>query len=598
MSGYLNSDGSGLVGALNPSLVGQALQVDAAGNLKVALGADFMTNVKDWGAIGDGINDDTIPITNAINYVNGLGGGSVRFPAGTYITSTQLLYSKIHLIGAGIEATTIKLKSATNADLLQGSANGYGATMVNVGASNGTGSTGGVYNWSVQDMTLDGNKAGQSSGTSYCMRFYGFGYIIHNIRIKNGRSGGVLSDWNGGGTAGADSMESQWTNVKIHDCGSIGLDFGGPHDSQFSNVLIFNSGSTNFHIGPNATAILMSNCHGFSPGLGVSACSFLIEGGYGQYSNCVSEGSDTVNTVILAGDIEWIGSHIFGIVGNAALQQGGLQLGQQAGLTPFAGSVNQAAGVTTAWITSGCLVDGNFNMNNNFAINFANETNNVIRATCYNTSGVVITGTPNIQTSYEIYMNGLSADGTIGKGGGAYHAIKANKADTWGNRAQDTVNINTYTGKLEVVNGGLFIVYTDNYTTKSLETLSDAKGTIKFAGDAAATLAREAAGVLALGGTLALKQSVASAVIVNGDTLTISNVGVIRVNPGADVTGIIIPIGAFAGQTIIVVNESSHSVTFASSGTSHVADGVSDVIAANTAKSFVWDSSTSLWYPF
>jgi hypothetical protein len=34
MSGYLNSDGSQLVGALNPAGIGQALQVDAQGNLK------------------------------------------------------------------------------------------------------------------------------------------------------------------------------------------------------------------------------------------------------------------------------------------------------------------------------------------------------------------------------------------------------------------------------------------------------------------------------------------------------------------------------------------------------------------------------------
>ena len=35
MSGFVSSDGSSLVGALNPANVGQALQVDAAGNLKV-----------------------------------------------------------------------------------------------------------------------------------------------------------------------------------------------------------------------------------------------------------------------------------------------------------------------------------------------------------------------------------------------------------------------------------------------------------------------------------------------------------------------------------------------------------------------------------
>src|SRR5690348_13937216 len=120
----------------------------------------YTANVKDWGALGDGISDDTIPIANAINAANTAGGGNVVFPPGTYITSTQLLYSKVHLSGSGIEATVLKLKSGTNADLLKGSVNGYGATFVNVAAANATGSTGGIYNWSLQHLTLDGNKAG------------------------------------------------------------------------------------------------------------------------------------------------------------------------------------------------------------------------------------------------------------------------------------------------------------------------------------------------------------------------------------------------------------------------------------------------------
>lgn len=38
MTGFMNNDGSALVGALNPSSVGQALQVDGSGNLKVTNG--------------------------------------------------------------------------------------------------------------------------------------------------------------------------------------------------------------------------------------------------------------------------------------------------------------------------------------------------------------------------------------------------------------------------------------------------------------------------------------------------------------------------------------------------------------------------------
>ena len=45
MSGFIDSDGSALVGALNPSNVGQALQIDAAGNLKVTNGGGGSTTI-------------------------------------------------------------------------------------------------------------------------------------------------------------------------------------------------------------------------------------------------------------------------------------------------------------------------------------------------------------------------------------------------------------------------------------------------------------------------------------------------------------------------------------------------------------------------
>jgi hypothetical protein len=45
MTGFIDSDGSALVGALNPSNVGQALQVDATGNLKVTNGGGGSTTI-------------------------------------------------------------------------------------------------------------------------------------------------------------------------------------------------------------------------------------------------------------------------------------------------------------------------------------------------------------------------------------------------------------------------------------------------------------------------------------------------------------------------------------------------------------------------
>jgi hypothetical protein len=92
-------------------------------------------------------------------------------------------------------------------------------------------------------------------------------------------------------------------------------------------------------------------------------------------------------------------------------------------------------------------------------------------------------------------------------------------------------------------------------------------------------------------------QSAAAAAIATGGTITTAGPESQRVNPAAAVTGIILAAGTVAGQRVTVVNESAFTVTFAASGTSNVADGTSDVIAATTARSFVWDSVQALWFP-
>ena len=48
-------------------------------------------SVKDFGAVGDGVVDDTAAIQNAIDYVSGAGGGEVYFPTGTYKTTSSLI---------------------------------------------------------------------------------------------------------------------------------------------------------------------------------------------------------------------------------------------------------------------------------------------------------------------------------------------------------------------------------------------------------------------------------------------------------------------------------------------------------------------------
>ena len=60
-------------------------------------------SVKDFGAVGDGITDDTVAIRNAINAIDAQGGGTVNFVNGeTYVVSGQiLLKTNVSLMGNG-----------------------------------------------------------------------------------------------------------------------------------------------------------------------------------------------------------------------------------------------------------------------------------------------------------------------------------------------------------------------------------------------------------------------------------------------------------------------------------------------------------------
>jgi len=89
----------------------------------------------------------------------------------------------------------------------------------------------------------------------------------------------------------------------------------------------------------------------------------------------------------------------------------------------------------------------------------------------------------------------------------------------------------------------------------------------------------------------------AQAISANGTTITLSS-GVVRLAPNAAYTGIIVPVGTFGGQPLILINESvaANTLTMAAAGTSHVADGVGCVLAGVRLMWLTWNSSTALWY--
>jgi hypothetical protein len=60
------------------------------------------TNVKSFGAVGDGVTDDTAAIQGALDYLGSIGGGALYFPEGAYLASSYLtLHPRTVIRGAG-----------------------------------------------------------------------------------------------------------------------------------------------------------------------------------------------------------------------------------------------------------------------------------------------------------------------------------------------------------------------------------------------------------------------------------------------------------------------------------------------------------------
>lgn len=103
-------------------------------------------DLRDFGAVGNGVADDTSAVQNAISAASTAGGGVVFLPPGTYLTGQINLAANVELRGFGMGVTTIKLKNANNTHLLRGSS---------------------ATNCIIRDLTVDGNRANQTGTESW-----------------------------------------------------------------------------------------------------------------------------------------------------------------------------------------------------------------------------------------------------------------------------------------------------------------------------------------------------------------------------------------------------------------------------------------------
>lgn len=337
-----------------------------------------MYNVKSdqyaGGAAGDGSTDDSAAIAAAATAAAS-SNGIVGFPAGTYIAQGLNLDSRVHWVGSGEDATVLKLKNSSNTFLVQST--GFAALT-------GTNSTSGVTNCSISNMSMDGNKANNGSATVPVLRLYGFGYRLTNLHIRNGNNVGLYSEWSTSlPSPGSDSMMAFLDNIKVHDCGSHGVQWKGPHDSMWGKGEIYNNGARGIFVDTGGDGLLATGVHSW--GLSQTYAYYLGATGCVLSSGSVAEGATTAQIGVDANDCT-----IFAFVYGAGA----------------AAPVGIVIGVTGSRV--GTYIKSKINNCTTAAVNFLNDGISTVDAHVFQSSGTPLIGTINPLSRVDVLVNGVA----------------------------------------------------------------------------------------------------------------------------------------------------------------------------------------------
>lgn len=243
-------------------------------------------NIKDFGAVGDGVTNDSAAFTAAF-----AASQNVYVPIGTYI-ATFVIPSNATLVGESRQLSIIKAPPSTDATVISGT-NAY-----SLFGSSEFSQSAGSNNVTIRNLTIDGNRTNvTNSGDGIAI--WGWGTVIESVTVQNVRTFGIHTEW----TDGNISMEGTFNDILIKNVGEHGWNFCGPHDSYFSNVIIIDASQNadntfyGMYIGSNGASPSSANgrfynLHVWHTSGTTNRCAYAVYSNQGanQFFGCHFEG--------------------------------------------------------------------------------------------------------------------------------------------------------------------------------------------------------------------------------------------------------------------------------------------------------------------
>jgi hypothetical protein len=419
-----------------------------------------VVHVKDFGATGNGVTDDSAAFLAAL----ASGAGEVRADDGTYVVNSIITLAKgqkihfgvgTHTVGgirftdsltdqtgtgkiecAGSGVTTLLLKNAANVDVI---------SQTNFAALTGTNSLYGLFRGEIRGCTVDGNKTNQS-GTSYGIRLYGHGLEMTDVSVRNAYTDGIYTEWGLDSTFATPflDLEGYFTGIRSAFNNGNGWTFRGPHDSDFVEMVLYQNGGWGLQVQTSSTY----NGNGHLSNLN----TFLNTLG-GVYSNSSLDGSQIAATTASGWGMlidSGAGSHNF----SAAEFAGPVGLEVRAPSQIIAGNV---VNTTTAGLRlnggSGNFTLQMFN-NTGYQIDFENEVGpSVISANSANAApGNMFHNTPSQADYVFVDFGGASANRYTSLPAQTVHVAGWAPQFPQSNAVMAVINDTTQTGNLTATN--------------------------------------------------------------------------------------------------------------------------------------------------